>query len=60
MELALSHEEADLIHRILSSFLSDLRMEVADTDNPSMRRTLKGEEEVVRSLVTRIEATRTA
>ena len=53
--MELSSDEAALLARILAGYLSDLRMEVADTDNAAMRRALKAEEDVVRSLLTRVD-----
>jgi hypothetical protein len=48
MQLELPAEEAQLLHRILSGYLSDLRMEVAGTDNTKFRQGLKDEEVTVK------------
>ena len=55
MDLNLTEDEAALLSRILANYLSDLRMEVADTDNAAMRRALKSEEDTVRALIARVE-----
>lgn len=51
MELTLDRDDAALLERILSGYLSDLRMEIAGTDNPTWRRELKAEEGRVRALL---------
>lgn len=50
-DLTLSDEQSQLVHRILQSYLSDLRMEIAGTDNPSMRRALHHEEDLLGELI---------
>jgi len=55
VDLQVTADEAALLARILANYLSDLRMEVADTDNAAMRRALKAEEDTIRALLTRIE-----
>ena len=55
MDLQLTTDETTLLARILASYLSDLRMEVADTDNAVMVRALKAEEDVIRALLTRVD-----
>ena len=42
--------------RILASYLGDLRMEIADTDNPGFRRELRAEEGQLRALLERLPA----
>jgi hypothetical protein len=51
MDLRLEPEDAALIERILSSYLSDLRMEIAGTDSPQWRRAMKQEEEQIGRLL---------
>ena len=51
MELRLETQDAALIERILSSYLSDLRMEIAGTDSPEWRRAMKREEERIGALL---------
>jgi hypothetical protein len=55
VNLQMTADEAALLARILANYLSDLRMEVADTDNATMRRALKSEEDTVRALLSRVE-----
>jgi hypothetical protein len=52
--VVLTGEEAELLGRVLTSYLGDLRMEIADTDNPAMRRDLHREEDSIRALLTRL------
>ncbi len=54
MELALQPEEVALLRRILSNYLSDLRMEIADTERYDLRQELKRDEEVIKSLLARL------
>lgn len=49
--LELNVEEQNMLARILTSYLSDLRFEVADTDRLEWREKLKGEEEFVKKLL---------
>jgi hypothetical protein len=56
MELTLQIAEARLLRRILTQYLSDLRMEITDTENFDWRQDLKRDEESIKSLLTRIEA----
>jgi hypothetical protein len=56
MQLELTNDEIELVRRILSSYLSDLRMEIADTDNPTYRRQLHEEEDAVRAIIARLGA----
>lgn len=51
MRLELSDEETALLDRILSGYLSDLRMEVAGTDSFKLRQELKHEEETIKKLL---------
>ena len=41
IELDLSEEETETLKEVLESYLSDLRMEIADTDNYDFREMLK-------------------
>ena len=60
MELTLSPEEAAVLHRILTSYVSDLRMEVADTDDYDLRQRLQAEEALVKKLIVRLAADQSA
>jgi hypothetical protein len=52
--VSFSAEESSALRNALSSYCSDLRMEIADTDNPAMRRDLHSEEDSIRALLTRL------
>jgi len=56
MELTLQTAESELLRRILTQYLSDLRMEITDTENFDWRQDLKRDEESIKSLLLRIEA----
>jgi hypothetical protein len=43
MEIELSRDESEAVQKALASYLSDLRMEIADTDNPQYKRELRDE-----------------
>ena len=44
VQLSLTEEEAVMLHQVLASYLSDLRMEIADTDAMDFREHLKQRE----------------
>lgn len=54
MQLELSEDEADSLREVLSSYLSDLRMEIADTDSLDFREGLKQREAFLRSVIGRL------
>jgi len=45
--LELTSEEAYVLHEVLNSYLSDLRMEIADTDRMDFREQLKHRRELL-------------
>ncbi|MEW6144541.1 MAG: hypothetical protein AB1598_05930 [Thermodesulfobacteriota bacterium] len=51
MQLNLTAEEADMLKEILASYLSDLRMEIADTDSMDFREELKKREVLLKRLI---------
>ncbi len=53
-QIYLSPEEASLLKEILTSYLSDLRMEIADTDAMDFREKLKKEELFIKELLGRL------
>ncbi len=55
MELKLQPEEADLLKRILITYLSDFRMERADTEEYEVRQSMKQVEATIKSLIQRLE-----
>jgi hypothetical protein len=53
-ELTLTDKEEDMLKGILESYLSDLRMEVADTDRKGYRDELKVEEVFLKELISKL------
>ena len=51
VQLTLTAEEATLLSEILASYLSDLRMEIADTDAMDFRESLKQREVFLKRLL---------
>ena len=51
MQINLTAEEAEMLKEVLTSYLSDLRMEIADTDKMSFREDLKKREEFLKKLL---------
>jgi hypothetical protein len=60
MAFVFTPDEVELLQRILREFLSDLRMEIADTERYELRQSLKGDEERIKVLLTRLEQAQTA
>jgi len=54
MDLHLEAAEAELLRRVLTSYLSDLREEIGKTEDYDMRQSLKREEEQIKSLIERL------
>ncbi|MBX7159766.1 MAG: hypothetical protein K1X95_05695 [Acidimicrobiia bacterium] len=54
MDVNLSDGDAELLRRILTSYLSDLRMEIVDTDNHEYKAKLKAEQSQLRDILDRI------
>jgi hypothetical protein len=52
--LELTTEEGQELRLILTSYLSDLRMEIADTDRQDFRESLKRREEFIKVLLSRL------
>ena len=55
-ELTLTDKEEEMLKVILESYLSDLRMEVADTDRKGYRDELKVEEAFLKELIAKLSA----
>jgi len=51
MQIDLTNEEAEMLNEILASYLSDLRMEIADTDSMDFREELKKREVLLKRLL---------
>jgi hypothetical protein len=56
VQINLTQEEGAALSGALSSYLSDLRMEVADTDSMQFREDLKRQEALLSRLLQRLEA----
>ncbi len=55
-KLTLTGKEEWMLMQILESYLSDLRMEVADTDRKGYRDELKVEEAFLKELIAKLSA----
>ena len=53
-QIALTDDEAEMLKHILENYLSDLRMEVADTDRKDFREELKEREFFLKNLIQRL------
>jgi hypothetical protein len=51
INLDLTNEENDILVMVLESYLSDLRMEIADTDSMDFRESLKKKKEVLKKVL---------
>ncbi len=56
MTLSLTREEAEMLREILDSYLSDLRMEIADTENMRFREELKRRESFLQGILEHLTA----
>ena len=54
MDLTLQDGEVALLERVLTQALGDMRMEITDTENYDMRQDLKRDEEVLKSIIRRL------
>ena len=57
IRLDLSRDEAEILREVLDSYLSDLRMEMADTDRKDFRDVLKRRKHVVEKAIGALTAT---
>ncbi|MFQ5342901.1 MAG: hypothetical protein ACE5F6_15285 [Anaerolineae bacterium] len=55
IHIELTREEAQTLHRILQSDLSDLRMEIAGTEQKDFREFLKAREVFLKELLRQLE-----
>jgi hypothetical protein len=60
MEVMLEPEETQTLIDVLRSYSSDLRMEIADTDNPGYKRPLKHQREVIDAIVDKLKTATTS
>ncbi|MDX1661266.1 MAG: hypothetical protein R3326_05700 [Gemmatimonadota bacterium] len=51
MHVDLTGEEREILRTVLESYLSDLRMEIANTDSKDFREMLKQRKQVVRKVL---------
>ena len=55
-QITMTQAEAAALKEILSSYLSDLRMEIADTDSMQFREGLKRQEALLQKLLEQLDA----
>jgi hypothetical protein len=55
-QITLTQEEVATLSRILSNYVSDLRMEIADTDSWQFRQNLKHEKVVLEKILEQLDA----
>ena len=55
MQINLTAEEAEMLNEVLTGYLSDLRMEIADTDRMEFREGLKKMEVFIKKLILDLE-----
>jgi DNA-binding MarR family transcriptional regulator len=55
MQLTLQPEEATLLKQVLTRFVSDLKMEISNTEKYEMREELKADEATLKSIIERLE-----
>ena len=60
LQIALQDEEAKTLHEILSDDLSDLRMEIAGTENKRYRDELKRREDFLNRVLVKISGSGTS
>ena len=54
--LEFSQQEIDMLNKIVKSYLSELRMEIADTDQSSFKNVLRKEEELLNKLIEKMDS----
>lgn len=57
MDIQLDERELRMLREILGAYLSDLRMEIADTDRKDFREHLKEREVFLKDFLARLEGT---
>jgi hypothetical protein len=55
MEVTLTEEEATELRQLLDETISDMSMEIADTDNPQYRATLRGRRERLAAIRAKVD-----
>jgi hypothetical protein len=56
MELSLDDEQAEELHRVLTQILGDLSSEIAATDNPVFRRSLRERRHLLYAIGAKLES----
>jgi hypothetical protein len=56
LTMQLNVKETEVLTEALTSYLSELRMEIADTDSKDFRDHLKGNEEILNQVVQMLKA----
>jgi hypothetical protein len=56
MEVILNQNEMEVLERVLKLYLPELKSEVYHTESHDWRESLKADEEVLRSLLSRLDA----
>lgn len=56
--LEFSQHEIDMLNKIVKSYLSELRMEIADTDQSSFKNELRKEKEQLNKLIEKLDSNR--
>jgi hypothetical protein len=54
--IELNDQEAETLARMLEFYLSELRMEIADTERIAMRMSMKGDELFIKELLNRLRS----
>jgi hypothetical protein len=55
-QITLTQEEATALRGVISSYVSDIRMEIANTDSWQWRQNLKREAELLKKLLEQLDA----
>ena len=53
--IQIAEEEAEVLRSVLEEYVSELRMEIANTDSMDFREGLKRKEEILKALVKRLQ-----
>lgn len=56
--LEFSQQEIEMLNKIVKSYLSELRMEIADTDQSSFKNELRKEKEQLNKLIEKLDSNR--
>jgi acetolactate synthase small subunit len=56
LTLSLTHQQAHILRQTLESVLSDLSVEIADTDRKEYRDEIKGERDTLRQILIQLQS----